>query len=120
MDPQQQWCHNPSTGSGRSLDCPARGRLGQGNIHVHSHKERRYRCETCRRTFTATPGTPFYRLRTAADLVTLVLVLLCHGCPLQAPFDTSGSPPLVWMSARWGAGRPRPEPVEGTALPAGA
>ena len=76
MDPQQQWCHN--------LDCPARGRLGQGNIHVHSHKERRYRCETCRRTFTATTGTPFYRLRTAADLVTLVLVLLCHGCPLQA------------------------------------
>ena len=76
MDPQQQWCHNP--------DCPARGRRGQGNIHVHSHKERRYRCETCQRTCTATTGTPFYRLRTAADLVTLVLILLSHGCPLQA------------------------------------
>src|SRR5437588_10016039 len=29
-------------------------------------------------------GTPFYRLRTAVDVVTLVLTLLCHGCPLQA------------------------------------
>jgi transposase-like protein len=76
MDPQKQWCHNP--------DCPARGQVGQGNIHIHSHQEQRYRCWICRRTFTATIGTPFYRLRTAADLVTLVLVLLCHGCPLQA------------------------------------
>lgn len=76
MDPQQQWCHNG--------DCPARGQAGQGNIHVHSQKERRYRCKTCGRTFAATTGTPFYRLRTAADLVTLVLVLLCHGCPRQA------------------------------------
>jgi transposase-like protein len=97
MDPQQQWCHN--------LDCPARGRAGQGNIRVHSHKEQRYRCGTCGRTFAATHGTPFYRLHTAADWVTPVLILLCHGCPLQAPFDTSGSPPLAWMSARLGTGR---------------
>jgi transposase-like protein len=76
MDPQKQWCHNP--------DCPARGQMGQGNIHIHSYKEQRYRCWICRQTFAATKGTPFYRLRTAADLVTLVLVLLCHGCPLQA------------------------------------
>jgi transposase-like protein len=51
---------------------------------VHSHKEQRYRCTTCGQTFAATKGTPFYRLQTAADLVTLVLTLLCHGCPLQA------------------------------------
>ena len=51
MDPQQQWCHNG--------DCPARGQAGQGNIHVHSQKERRYRCKTCGRTFAATTGTPF-------------------------------------------------------------
>ena len=76
MDPQKQWCHNP--------DCPARGQVGQGNIHIHSQKERRYQCWICKRTFAATKGTPFYRLRTAADLVTVVLVLLCHGCPLQA------------------------------------
>jgi transposase-like protein len=76
VDPQKQWCHNP--------DCPARGQVGQGNIRIHSYKEQRYRCWICRRTFAASKGTPFYRLRTAADLVTLVLTLLCHGCPLQA------------------------------------
>jgi DDE domain len=51
---------------------------------VHSHTERRYRCLTCRRTFAATTGTPFFGLKHAADLVTIVLTLLCHGCPLQA------------------------------------
>ena len=76
MDPQTQFCHNP--------DCPARGQVGLGNIRVHSRAEQRYRCTTCGRTFAATTGTPFYRLRTAADLVTLVLTLLSHGCPLQA------------------------------------
>ncbi|HYN64299.1 MAG TPA: hypothetical protein VES36_06805 [Candidatus Limnocylindrales bacterium] len=76
MDPQAQFCPNP--------DCPARGQVGQGNIRVHSHKERRYRCATCGRTFAATTGTPFFRLKRAADLVTTVLTLLCHGCPLQA------------------------------------
>ena len=41
-------------------------------------------CHTCGRTFAATTGTAFYRLRTAADLVTVVLTLLSHGCPPQA------------------------------------
>ncbi len=76
MDPRTQFCPN--------LDCPARGQVGQGNIRVHSHAERRYRCRTCGRTFAATTGTPFYRLKTGTDLVTTVLTLLCHGCPLQA------------------------------------
>jgi transposase-like protein len=76
MNPQTQFCHN--------LQCPARGQRGQGNIRVHSHAEQRYRCTTCGHTFVATTGTPFYRLRTAADVVTLVLTLLCHGCPIQA------------------------------------
>jgi transposase-like protein len=58
--------------------------VGQGNIRVHSQIEQRYRCTLCGQTFAATKGTPFYRLRTAADLVTTVLTLLCHGCPLQA------------------------------------
>ncbi len=76
MDPHAQFCPNP--------DCPARGQVGQGNIRVHSQTDRRYRCTTCRRTFAATTGTPFFRLKTAPDLVTTVLILLCHGCPLQA------------------------------------
>jgi transposase-like protein len=76
MDPQTQFCHNPA--------CPARGQVGQGNIRIHSRKERRYRCTGCGRTFAATSGTVFFRLRTAVDVVTVVLTLLCHGCPLQA------------------------------------
>jgi transposase-like protein len=76
MDPQTQFCHNP--------DCTARGQLGLGNISVHSRKERRYRCSSCDRTFAATRDTPFYRLKKHVDLVTLVITLLCHGCPIQA------------------------------------
>lgn len=76
MNPQTQFCHNP--------DCPARGQVGQGNIRVHSQVEQRYRCTTCGQTFAATTATPFYRLRTAVDVVTLVLTLLSHGCPTQA------------------------------------
>src|SRR3954452_12487802 len=76
MDPQSQSCHNP--------DCTARGQLGLGNIRVHGRKEQRSRCTPCGRTFAATRDTPFYRLKTSADLVTLVVTLLCHGCPVQA------------------------------------
>jgi transposase-like protein len=76
MDPQAQFCHNP--------DCPARGVVGRGNIHIHSRAERRYRCTTCGRTFAATRSTPFYRKQVAHDVITTVLTLLCHGCPTQA------------------------------------
>jgi hypothetical protein len=51
---------------------------------VHSAAERRYVCHTCGKTFAATRGTPFYRLKKGPELVTVVLTLLCHGCPVQA------------------------------------
>ena len=76
MDPLAQSCRNP--------DCPARGQAGLGDIRIPSRTERRYRCTTCGRTFAETRGTPFYRLKKATDTVTIVLTLLCHGCPLQA------------------------------------
>jgi transposase-like protein len=76
MDPQSQFCHNPT--------CPARGKSGQGNIRVHSRTEQRYRCTHCRHTFAATKDTPFYRLHQAAGVMVIVLTLLSHGCPLQA------------------------------------
>jgi transposase-like protein len=76
MDPQQIFCPN--------LACPARGQIGEGNIHVHSQKDRRYRCDVCRKTFAETKCTPFYRLRTAQETVTIVITLLAYGCPLQA------------------------------------
>jgi hypothetical protein len=58
--------------------------MGQGNMRVQSQTAQRYRCTTCGQTFAATTDTPFYRLRTAADVVTRVLTGLCHGCPTQA------------------------------------
>jgi transposase-like protein len=76
MDPQTVFCPNS--------DCPARGQIGKGNIGVFHNQEHRYICHQCRKTFTETKGTVFYRLRTARDIVTLVLTLLAHGCPLQA------------------------------------
>ncbi len=76
MDPQTAFCPN--------LDCPARGQIGKGNIHVHSIKERRYLCDVCHKTFAATKGTVFYRLRSEMEQVSLVLALLAYGCPVCA------------------------------------
>jgi transposase-like protein len=76
MNPQAPCCHNPQ--------CPARGPVGRGNMRVHSQVEQCYRCTRCGQTSAATKGTPFSRLRTAADLVMPVLTLLCHGCPIHA------------------------------------
>jgi transposase-like protein len=76
MNPQEQFCPNP--------DCKARGKMGAGNIGVHSKKERRYICKECGKTFSETKGTPFYYLKKKTDLVVLVVTLLAHGCPIQA------------------------------------
>ena len=76
MDPTTVFCPNRA--------CPARGQRGEGNIRIHSQKDQRFRCTECHKTFSATTGTVFYRLRTAAETVSLVVTLLAHGCPLQA------------------------------------
>ena len=76
MDPTQAFCPN--------MDCPARGQSGQGNISVPSRTERRFLCQQCGKTFAERTGTPFFRLRTPTETVTLVVTLLAHGCPLQA------------------------------------
>jgi hypothetical protein len=51
---------------------------------VPSQKERRFICRECEKTFSATTGTVFYRLKQATDVITLVVTLLSHGCPVQA------------------------------------
>ncbi len=75
---------DPSSVSCPNLACPDKGAVGAGNVCVHSHGERRYRCRTCRRTFAATTNTPLYRLHHPAATMTLVLTLLLHGCPIPA------------------------------------
>src|SRR5262245_38128011 len=76
MDPATIFCP--------TLACPARGQTHQGNSRIHSRKDRRFRCTECHKTFSATKGTAFYRLRTSAETVSLVVTLMAHGCPLQA------------------------------------
>src|SRR5215813_14278950 len=76
MDPTTVFCPNEH--------CHARGQTGQGNIGIHAHKEQRFICHECHKTFSARTGTVFYRLRTSAGTVVLVVTVLAHGCPLQA------------------------------------
>ncbi len=76
MDSQTAFCPNEA--------CPAKGQTGQGNIRIHSQQQHRYRCLECGKTFTATTGTPFYRLHHSAALLVQVVTLLAHGCPVQA------------------------------------
>jgi transposase-like protein len=76
MNPESVFCPN--------LSCPARGQRGRGNITIHSAQEQRYICEVCDKTFSATQGSIFYRLRTDPVTVMLVITLLAFGCPLQA------------------------------------
>ena len=47
-------------------------------------QDKRFLARSATRTFTATTGTAFYRLRTSAGDSDLVVTLMAHGCPLQA------------------------------------
>ena len=76
MDPQQSFCPN--------LDCPARGHTGRGNIKIHCHKRRRYRCVICKRTFSERRGSPFLYAHTPPETITQVLTLIAFGCPIPA------------------------------------
>lgn len=76
MNPQERFCPN--------LACSARGQVGQGNIRVHSLKERRYRCTTCNQTFSETSGTAVYGIKKSHQDFVRVVTLLGHGCPVQA------------------------------------
>lgn len=71
MRPELVVCPNPV--------CDASGRIG-----VHSHKERRYICHACGKTFAETTGTPLFGLKHPLWLVGVVLALLACGCPVPA------------------------------------
>ncbi len=92
MDPSTVFCATET--------CPDKGRVGAGNIGIHSQKKRRYRCTTCGDTFSATTGTPYYRLHKEAWLMTTVLILLCHGCPppaIVAAFGLDERTVTAWL-----------------------
>ena len=105
---------NPTTVFCPNLACPARGQTGQGNIGIHSHREKRFICTECRKTFTTTKGTVFYRLRTSAETVTRVVTLMAHGCPLQAivvAFEVDERTVAAWVRRAGGQGQAVQEPV---------
>src|SRR6266436_8606174 len=76
MDASKQFCPNEA--------CSARGQIGAGNIRIHSYRPQRYRCQTCKKTFSARRGTMMEGLRTPTELVIRVIILLSYGCPTQA------------------------------------
>jgi transposase-like protein len=76
VNPHPLFCPN--------LACPSRGIQNAGNIRVHDSLRNRWRCTTCKKTFSGRQATPFYHLKTAEATIVLVLSLLAWGCPLQA------------------------------------
>lgn len=76
MNPQEQFCLNPS--------CHASRKKGGENIKIHSRKEKRYRCMCCRKTFTESKGTAVYGIKKPVEQFVQVTTLLAHGCPVQA------------------------------------
>ena len=97
MDPREQFCSN--------LDCPARGKVGQQNIVVHSRKEKRFKCSVCGKTFTQRCGTVLYWLHHEEELVVRVVTLLAHGCPVQAIVAAFGLDERTVMSWEERSGR---------------
>jgi len=87
------------------MDCPARGQAGKGNIGVHSHQDKRWRCRVCPKTFAETKGTAFYRLHTPVEILTLVVTWMAHGCPLQALVAAFGFDERTVAAWRERAGR---------------
>lgn len=94
IDPQTVFCPN--------TDCPARGQVGQGNIHIHGRKPIRYRCSVCHKTFSDRAGTLFFRGRTDEDTITCILTLVGHGCPIpaiQAAYGLQAQTVRDWLEA---------------------
>jgi transposase-like protein len=76
MNPAKEFCPN--------TNCPDRGKIGGGNIGVHSQKEQRCICRTCDKTFSHTHGSAVYGIKKAHELFWIVVTLLAFGCPTQA------------------------------------
>ncbi len=68
MELKDQWCDNEP--------CRDFGKVGAGNIRIHSYAEQRYCCRTCRHTFSVDKGTFFESLRSAHLTVVEVLAML--------------------------------------------
>jgi len=94
MNPHAVFCPNP--------DCPARGHVDAGNIHIHARTPPRYRCTVCTKTFGGRAGTLFHRRATDEATITCILTLLAHGCPpaaIKPAFGVQGQTVRGWQDA---------------------
>src|SRR5215216_4553878 len=85
-----------------NIDCPASGQTGQGNIRSHGKTRPRFKCMVCGKTFSARAGTPFFRRRTDEALLTCVVTLVGHGCPvpaIEAAFGFQAQTVREWVDA---------------------
>ncbi len=85
--------------------CPLHREVGSGNIVRHgfyrtrSGKRRRYRCVACRKTFSSTKGTPYYRLQHRRADFDAVVSLRVEGVSISAIARIEG---IAWNTvARW-------------------
>jgi transposase-like protein len=89
MRPEKVVCPNS--------ECGASERIG-----VHSHKERRYICHRCKRTFAETTATLLYGRKHPSWLILVALTLLAYGCPIGAivaAFDLDERTVAEWQIA---------------------
>jgi len=85
------------------LFCPHPARsCGARNLWIHDRRRDRYRCTVCRRTFTPRTGTPLAHPHTPAAIVTQVVTLVSHGCPIpaiEAAFALDRRTVRCWVTA---------------------
>lgn len=92
LDPSKQFCFNP--------DCPDHRIVDKGNVYVHSYKERRYGCHTCKRTFAETKGTMFYQLRTPPQEILDAIAQLVERGSIRGVARVKGKKPdtvIDWL-----------------------
>ena len=94
------FCPNPS--------CPDYGKLQsdqQRNIKKAGKTKggrQRYQCKTCKKTFTETKGTIFYRRRTPEEEIIETLALIAEGVRISSLARTKGHKEdtiLAWLRA---------------------
>lgn len=76
MKPKEEFCPNEK--------CSDRGKIGTGNIRIHSQGDKRYQCKTCGKTFCERRGTALYGIKKEGKVFVQVVTLLSHSCPMQA------------------------------------
>jgi len=93
LDPTQHSCPN--------AECSDYGKLGCGNIAIHCRADRRLRCSTCNRRFSARQGTIFFNLKTDEEKVLAALALLSERNSARATarvLKTNEDTVLEWLA----------------------